>query len=91
MLDFAAPYSLKCPSLSYSQPSCSIAKRPKEIDEVPSVSLKDIGRQALPLVRGCKDKHIDVTVPERLLVLVPGLDLLSPSPEVTDDLQDTTH
>jgi len=63
----------------------------EEVDEVPSVSLKDLGRQALPLVGRGQDKHVDVTFPERLLVLVPGFHLLTPAPKVVDHLQDTAY
>jgi hypothetical protein len=37
----------------------------KEIDEVPSVSLKELDRQPISLLSGGKDQHVDVTVPER--------------------------
>lgn len=40
---------------------------------------------------GCEDEHIDVTVPERLLILVPGFRLLVTSPEMVDYLKHTAY
>ena len=63
----------------------------EEVDELSCVLPKDFGRTPLALLGWCQDEHIDVTVPERLLVLVPGFHLLAARFEMVDDLKDTAN
>jgi hypothetical protein len=61
----------------------------KEVDEVTSVLSKNFGRTPLALLGGREDQNIYVTVPERLLVFVSGVDLIAARPETVRDLKDT--
>jgi hypothetical protein len=55
---------------------------------VTSVLSKKFGRTLLALLGGREDKNIYVTVPERLLVFVSGVDLVAGRPEPVHDLKD---
>jgi hypothetical protein len=53
----------------------------EEVDEVAAVLPKNLRRQPLALLGRREDQQIQVTIPERLLVLMPRFQLLIPHPE----------
>jgi hypothetical protein len=48
----------------------------EEVDEVTSVLPKNLRGPSLALLGGCEDEHIQVTIAECLLILMPRLQLL---------------